>query len=232
MPLSAMQLVSQATQIAGCPGFTAQAGQLLNMILSDLCEDYDFDLAKKTTLITLGTSSGPYNLPTDYLRTLKSEVFYTFNGVPYPLTSVDLAEFDAYPQQAGFNAYPTMYATDMSQSPPTLYVWPPANGGLPLTVRYFSQMPDITQPETSAAVPWFPNQTYLLTRLAGELMKLSDDERYETFLGQGDAGAQGILDRYLKLKDDSETRAKRVTLDQRYFRPRWGSLKNTKTIGF
>lgn len=232
MPLQATQIVSLAAQIAGCPGFTSQAGQLLNMILSDLCQTYDFDLAKKTTVLTLGTSSGPYSLPSDYLRALRDDIFYTFNGVPYPLTSVDLAEFDAYPTQAGFNAYPTVYATDMSLSPPALYVWPPSNGSLPLTVRYYAQLSDITQPETSATVPWFPNQDYLVTRLAGELMKIADDERWEAFLGGSDAGAQGILDRYLKLSDDKETRAQRVTLDKRYFRPRWGSLKNTKTIGF
>lgn len=232
MPLQAMQLVSLATEAAGVPGFTAQAGQLLNMIQSDLCQTYDFDIAKKTTVIPLGVSSGPYALPSDYLRALKDDIFYTFNGVPYPLVSVDLSEWDSYPQQAGFNAYPTAYATDMSQSPPALYVWPPSNGNLPLTVRYFSQMPDIAQPETSSVVPWFPNQDYLLTRLTGELMRIADDERYIEFLGSGDHGAQGILDRYLKLVDDKETRAKRVTLDRRFFRPRWGELKNTKSIGF
>lgn len=227
-----MQIVSLATQAAGVPGFTAQAGQLLNIILSDLCQDYDFDLAKKVATITLGVSPGPYQLPSDYLRALKDDVFYIFNGVPYPLVNVDLAEYDGYPEQAGFNAYPTAYATDMSQSPPVIYVWPPSNGQLPLTVRYFSQMPDITQPETSAVVPWFPNQNYLITRLTGELMRIADDDRYKDFLGEGPEGAQGILRRYLELKDDSETRTKRVTLDKRFFRPKWGSLKNTKSIGF
>jgi hypothetical protein len=232
VPLQATQIVSLAAQVANVPGFTAQAGQLLNMILSDLCETYDFDLAKKTVTINLGVSSGPYPLPADYLRALRDDIFYTFNGVPYPLVPVDLSEWDSYPQQAGFNAYPTAYATDMSQSPPVLYVWPSANGQLPLTIRYYSQMPDIAQPETSSVVPWFPNQDYLITRLAGELMRISDDDRYEAFLGSGDAGAQGILRRYLELKDDSETRSKRVTLDKRFFRPRWGALKNTKSIGF
>jgi len=232
VPLQAQQLVSLATQAAGVPGFTSQAGQLLNAILSDLCQDYDLDVAKKTTTIALGASSGPYALPSDYLRALRDDVFYTFDGVPYPLTNVDLAEYDGYPQQAGFNAYPTTYATDMSQSPPVMYVWPPANGSLPLTVRYFSQMPDIATPETSSVVPWFPNQNYLLTRLTGELMRIADDDRTERFLGDGPAGAEGILRRYLDLKDDKETRAARVTLDKRFFRSRWGSLKNTKTIGF
>lgn len=232
MPLQATQIVSLATQMAGQPGFTSQAGQLLNMILSDLCKDYDFDLAKKVTTVMLSSVSGPYNLPSDYLRSIKDDVFFTLNGVPYPLVNVDLAEFDNQPQQTGIVAYPTLYATDVSQSPPALYVWPPAIGQLPLTVRYFSQMPDITQPETSAAVPWFPNQTYLITRLAGELMKLTDDERADDFLGQSDNGAQGILDRYLKLKDDSETRSKLVSLDKRFFRRGFASLPATKIFGY
>lgn len=232
MPLQATQIVALATQAAGVPGFTSQAGQFLNMILSDLCQTYDFDIAKKVAAINLSASSGPYSLPSDYLRALRDDIFYTFDGVPYPLVSVDLAEYDLYPQQAGFNAYPTTYATDLSQSPPALYVWPPANGTLALTVRYFSQMPDISAPETSSTVPWFPNQDYLITRLTGELMRLADDDRCAEYLGEGPEGAQGILRRYLDLKDDRETRAQRVTLDKRYFRPRWGSLKNTKTIGF
>jgi len=231
MPLQATQIVSLATQAAGVPGFTTQAGQLLNMILSDLCQTYDFDIAKKVTTINLSNNSGPYGLPSDYLRALKDDLFYTLGGVPYPLVSIDLAEFDRYPQIAGFNAYPTAYATDMSQSPPALYVWPPANGVLPVTLRYFSQMPDISTPEQSSVIPWFPNQDYLITRLTGELMRLADDDRYTTFLGDGDAGAQGILRRYLDLKDDRETRAQRVTLDRRFFRG-GGKLKNTKTIGF
>lgn len=232
MPLSAAQFCSLSTATAGVPGFMSQAGQLLNIILSDLCKEQDFDLAKKTVVLNLGTTTGPYNLPSDYLRAIKDEVFYIFNDVPYTLTSVDLAEFDGYPTQAGFNAYPTAYATDMSQSPPALFVWPPPNGTLPLTVRYFSQMPDIVQPETSDVVPWFPHQAYLLTRLSGELMRIADDDRYEAFLGEGEAGAQGILKRYLELKDDGETRAKRVTLDKRFFRPSFGSLRNTKSVGF
>ena len=228
MPLQSTQIVSLATQMASLPGFTSQAGQFLNMILSDLCQARDLDITKKVTTISLGATSGPYNLPADYLRAIKDEVFYTLNGIPYPLIPVDLAEFDNSPQQAGFNSYPTMYATDMSQSPPALYVWPPSNGVLPLTIRYFSQMPDIVTPELSNVVPWFPNQDYLITRLAGELMKIADDDRWTAFLTQADK----ILNFYLDLKDDSETRTHRVSLDKRFFRPRWGSLPSTKVVGF
>lgn len=238
MALQAQQIVSLATQIAGVPGFTAQAGQLLNMILSDLCQTYDFDVAKKITTITLATvstnfGSGPYLLPADYLRACNSRsVFFTYNGVAYELTPFDLDEYDTLVQQQGNTSFPSVFATDMSQTPPQLFVWPPPSGAFPLTVRYFAQMPDITAPETSTTVPWFPSQDYLTTRLAGEVMKVADDDRSERFLGSGDSGAQGILTRYLKLKDDSSNRAATVKLDRRFFGGQFSRVKNTKTLGF
>lgn len=238
MALQAQQIVALATQIAGVPGFTSQAGQLLNMILSDLCQTYDFDVAKKITTITLATvstnyGSGPYLLPSDYLRACdKRSVFFTYNGVKYELTPLDLAEYDLLVQQQGNTSFPSSFATDMSQSPPQLFVWPPPSGSFPLTIRYFSQMPDISTPETSTVVPWFPSQDYLTTRLSGELMKVADDDRAEKFLGSGDSGAQGILTRYLKLKDDSSNRAQTVQLDRRFFGGQFSRVPNTKTLGF
>lgn len=238
MALQAQQIVALATQIAGAPGFTSQAGQLLNMILSDLCQTYDFDVARKSTVITLGTvsdnyGSGPYSLPADYLRSCdKRSVFFTYNGVKYELTPIDFAEYSLLVQQAGNQSFPSMFATDMGASPPALYVWPPPNGAYPLSVRYYAQMPDITTPEKSVVVPWFPNQDYLKTRLAGEIMQIVDDERASAFLGSGDSGAQGILDRYLKLKDDSSNRVDTVKLDRRYFGGQYSRVKNTKTLGW
>jgi hypothetical protein len=46
--LTAAQIVTLACQIAKAPGMTAQAGQLLNMILAELCQDYDFQVARRT----------------------------------------------------------------------------------------------------------------------------------------------------------------------------------------
>lgn len=233
MPLSASQLVALATQAAGVPGWTSQAGQLLNMILSDLCQTYDLDVARGTVVlsITAGSAFGPYLLPPDYLRADPGEVFYTLNSVPYPLTSVDLSEFDALTQQGGIASYPDFYATDMSQAPPVIFFWPPPNQVLPVTIRYRRQMPDIATPEQSSTTPWFPNQDYLLTRLTGELMKLADDERASRFLGEGPDGAQGILDRYLKLKDDKSSRTETVKLDPRRFGQAFNRLPGTKVIG-
>jgi hypothetical protein len=89
-------------------------------------------------------------------------------------------------------------------------------------------MPDITTPETSSSVPWFPNTKYLITALACELMKLTNDDRYLAYK----ADADDILMRYLKMKDDPEGRAKRVQLDRRFFGNRFNRLPNTKLIGW
>lgn len=236
MTMTAAQIVSNACQVARVPGYTSQAGILLNSILSELCQNYNFEAARKLYQFTfnngVSNGQGPYPLPADYLRAAKDEVFYSISGVPYVMISIDLAEYDRLVQTAGFSGYPNNFATDLSVSPVNLYVWPPASGGYPVNLRYYSQMPDIATPETSSAVPWFLNDNYLCTRLAGELMKLSDDERKDAYLGDGPTGAQGILLRYLKLKDDDEGRVKTVDLDRRRFGKNWSSLPNTKTVGW
>lgn len=238
MALQAQQIVSQALQIAKCPGFTSQGGQQLNSILSELCHTYDLELIKGLAQVTVSPSagSGPYPLPADYLRALRDTAFYYVYGTPYVMTQIDLSEFDALTQTAGISNYPEQYATDTSPLgsglPANMYVWPPAGGTYVVNIRYFRQMPDITTPETSTTIPWFNNTNYLITRLAGEMMKLTDDERYTAFLGDGPAGAQGILRRYLELQSDDEGRAKTVELDRRRFGRSFNRLPNTKTLGW
>lgn len=237
--MDAQTICSLARQIAKCPNFTTQSGQLLNSILSDLCQTYDFDVIRKVdTSVTLGTAtgSGPYELPEDFLRARINEVFYTINGVKYVMVSLEMWQYDSLVQQSGINNFPQSYTIDVSlqsgNSVPVLYVWPPASGAYPLTIRYQPQMPDITLPETSASVPWFPNSNYLLTRLAGELMKITNDDRQASYLGPEATGAEGILTKYLKLKDDPEGHTKRVELDRRYFGKSFNRLPNTKLIGW
>jgi hypothetical protein len=246
MALQAQQIVAQACAMVGVPGYTALAGQQLNYILSDLCQTYDIDQAKGTFnfnfqpgLITdsvyenITPGGGPYPLPGDYLRAVDEKSFVWFlQGVPYPMIPCDLSEYDNLVQQAGLQSYPYIAATDMSQTPPTMVVWPPASGAYPVQIRYRRQMPDIATPETSAVVPWFPNTTYLVTRLAGELMKIADDLRWKDFLGDGDYGAQGILRRFLLLCNDASDRAQTVKLDRRIFRNQLNRLPNTKNIGW
>src|SRR5437588_1690287 len=106
MPMTSAQIVTIATQIAKAAGMTSQAGQLLNTILSELCQTYDFELARKTTVFNFTGTSGPYSLPSDFLRVRKGDVFYTYLGVPYFPTPVQLEEYDSYVTQAGLNDFP------------------------------------------------------------------------------------------------------------------------------
>lgn len=245
--LQAQQIVALAAQIAKAPGFILQAGQFLNSALSDLCQDYDFEIIRKTFNFTFDTGasgngyapgSGPNVMPADALRVYRNGSFYQISQVPYPLIGVKQEEFDRFVQQPGLASYPYMTYVDVSTSPPGLYVWPPSSGAYPATVRYQPQMPNIATPETSATVPWFPNTNYLITRLAGELMKLTNDDRAMSFIGSPDpdkdtpGSACDILRSYLKMKDDPETAVKTVSLDRRRFGSSTDRLKNTKTIGW
>lgn len=382
MALTAEQICTLARQVSKVRGFTSQSGQLLNSILSDLCQTYDLDLAKKVYNFTFSgattaignlnaqLASGPFKLPVDYLRAKIGDVLFFPNGLgnfPLKLTPIDIAEFDALVQQAGFQNYPVFWATDVSQAapvltttgnthtsttlnglgsvngvaagngvagpgispgttvsavntglvtsgsttlgspiitgigsllgvlpgddmsatpfpagtvvltldsasqitvsqnatvsvgapltfiyqvpyvtlsqaalssvtggsfffgvPPAAYVWPPAGGSYPCMVRYYSQMPDITTPETSTQIPWFPNAEYLRKKLAAGLMELAGDDRHIAM----DQEARLVLDGYLKLKDDNTNRSQRVTLDQRRFGTAWNSLPKSKKFGY
>lgn len=230
MALTASQIVTLAVQAARCPGYLSQAGQLLNVILQELCQNYDFDAARTNYVFNLNNSSatGPYPLPADYLRAKKDDFFYTLYGQPYFPVYYPLEEFDRFTVSPGITDFPNAWTTDPSTSPINLYVWPPASGVYSATLRYFRAMPEITTPETSSDVPWFPNTQYLRTRLAAELMQITDDERQMAFL----ANSEAILRRFLELKDDPEGTVKRVTLDRRRFGIQQSALQTTKTIGW
>lgn len=252
MPLQAQQICQLALQIANTPGWTTQAGQWLNAILSDLAQDYDFAVNVVTFPLTFDTSTvyqnnvagaGPNILPTNYLRALNRENIYYINGVRYVLIIVERWEYDALVQTAGWSSYPQFAYADLNLSAPFagqkgLMVWPPASGAFTVQIRYISQPADINNPTSSAVVPWFPNQDYLITRLAGELMKIADDERYQSFLGSDNeqtdtpGSATTILRRFLKMKDDPLGRVQRVDLDRRFFGSSFRSLPNTKIIGW
>jgi hypothetical protein len=244
--LTAAQLTTLARQIARVQGMTAQSGQFLNMILADLCRNYDLAVARKTfnfnftpASVRVGNlnaqlASGPITLPSDYLRAKRGDIMWFNAGQPMLLTPCDIEQFDQMYQQIGYTNYPSVWATDMSQTPPIAYVWPPASGSYPAMVRYYAQMPDIATPETSATVPWFPNQDYLKTALAGHLMQLANDDRWEAFLSDNEdahpGGAGVLLRKYLVMKDDDVNRAKSVKLDPRRFGSSFYGLKNTKSF--
>lgn len=246
MPLTAAQVVDLATQAAKVPAWTDQAGKLLNSALQDLSMDYDLDCARGTISIALTSGlKGPYALPTDYLRMRqregKMEFYYVISGVPYFPIQCTLAELNAMVYSAGLQNFPQYFATDMSiavpfTTGPNLYIWPPSNGAYVMLGGYQRQMPDITTPETSTTIPWFPNTNYLWTRVAGELMKINNDDRWEAMLSDNQdnhpGGAGSLLRKYLSLKDDNEGMAKTVTMDRRRFGRNLARLRNTKQIGW
>jgi hypothetical protein len=253
MPLTAAQICTKAASIARVPGFTSQAGDYLNVVLQELCQNYDFDVAKQTYYFTFNTNQLNFNgqayqnLPANYLRTVRNECFYYISGVPYPMIHFDQAEGDLLVQQAGVTNFPVFFWTDMTlmgatNSPttspgvtgvPIMLFWMPPSGAYQVTLRYFSQMSDIATPASSSTVPWFPDQNYLITRVAGQLMQDADDERWMTYLSDDKEGGAGyILGKYLKLKDDKSDRAQTVKLDRRVFGRAFDRLRNTKQIGW
>lgn len=246
--MEAQQIVSLACQIAKCPAYTSQAGIFLNNVLRDLAQHYDFDIIRKTYNFNFNPAaagggyavgSGPFPMPADFLRLHRKGSFYTINGVPYPLIGVEESQFDSFVQQSGLASYPSMGFVDLSAmgtgGVANLFVWTPAAGAYPVTIRYNPQMPDIATPETSTDAPWFPNYTYLITAVAGELMKITNDDRLVAFLGEDQPlSAPTILRKYLIMKDDPETAGvKTVELDPRLFgRGNFNRLPNTKTVGW
>lgn len=248
MALTAAQIIDLATQMAKCPGFTNQALAFLNIVLRELALDYDFNVIRKTYNFTFSTSaagngyapgSGPNPMPSDFIRLHRRGSFYNANDqVPRTLIGVTQEEFDTFVQQPGLQSYPYLAYVDVTQiagQQPGLYVWPPASGSYPATIRYNSLRPDITN---TTDVPWFPNSNYLTTRVAGELMKIANDDRWQAFIGDADpdkdqpGSAASSLRAYLKMKDDPETAPKTVELDRRLFKPNIANVRNTKQIGW
>lgn len=239
MALTAQQIVTRVCSICKAPGYTQQAGQYLNTVLSDLSQSGNYDIIKLTTegvfnpsLISsdplIVNASGPYPLPANFLRMVKGDAIWYLLGVPYQMIPITLQEFDLQVQQVGLQSYPYLVAVDMSQTPPVFYIWPPASGAFPYRFRYFPQTADITTPETSSAIPWFPNQRFLITQTAADLMEETGDTRRAQFLGE----AQRILLGYVQMKDNRSEKAITVTLDRRRWGTRFSTLPNTKVVGW
>lgn len=242
MGLQAQQIVSLAVQIAKCPGYTSQAGQFLNTVLQSLAQNYDFDVIRKTATGTFNTSSsgfsyavgcGPNAMPSDCLRIHRNGAFYYINGVPYTMIGCTQEEFDTFIQQPGNASYPSRFYEDVAATPHNMYVWQPASGAYPYTVRYNPQMPDISTPESSTEVPWFPNTQLLIDMVAGLLMGITGDQRREGGASYSEDALDMRLMKYLKMKDTPETGVKRVELDRAYFGDTaWSNLRNTKNVGW
>lgn len=232
------EIINLACQIAKAPGYTLQAGQMMNALLRQLAENYNFDIQKVTNFsITTGTTTinngaGPYNLPAGYLRHAINEVNYIFNGEPYVLQQIPIAQWRALFQGPGIQNLPEEFATDFSTvetlGNPQTYLWPPPNAAYVIQWPYYQQHQDIQSPESSTAIPWMPDRIYLYTKLAFELMKITDDTRLKDFYTLN----KDILNKYLEMKDDVVGYAKQVKLDGRYFRPNFALLPDTKLIGW
>lgn len=237
---TAQTICQLARQIAKCPGFGVQSGALLNFILENLAQSYDFPSARQTLQdFIIGPNAGNgyntqfYQLPlpdsTVYLRT--KEVFYNVMGTIFYPNEIALANYDKLFQGTGISNYPYWYTVNveptLQPTAPQMAFYPPPNLSLSLTIRLQYRPNDISSPETSSAIPWFPNQKYLVTELAAELMKITSDARQESFSKQ----ALDQLTAYTKLVDDKENYAQVVILDPNRFRS-VSDLKPTKTTGF
>jgi hypothetical protein len=216
MPYTSSQLVTLACQITKQPGFLTQCGQFLNMILADYCQTVeDLDSIRQTTTINVGAAGAAYPLPANHLRT--REVFYLVNGQPFYLNQIPLEDYDQLFVGPGVDNYPQSYCVQVETSPHTLLFWPPPAIPLSVTVRYQPQMADINSPETSAIIPWFPNQRLLLRDLCVDMLMMGDDTQRKQDLQKD---VEIMMRKYLIMDDDKEGYARTVKLDRRMFRPR------------
>lgn len=220
MAQTAAQICALACQIAKVPaglngvgGYAAQAGVILNSTLSTLCQTYDFDFIKKSQIINISAANASYALNADHLRT--RNVYYQVNGDIFDLNQIPIEKYQSLFQGPGVDNYPYSFAVDVSQRPNLIWFYPPPALPLAVTLWYYPQMADIVTPETSATVPWFPNDEYLRYKVAADLMAITDDSRQEGF----DAKAASLLSKILQMDDDKEGFARTLQLDRTQFRP-------------
>ncbi len=239
MAMNCSQICAMARQIAKCPNFTSQSGMFLNAVLANLARDYDFDIQKVTSFIlTTGgvtPAQGPYPLPANYLRAAINEVGFVILGQPITMIQMDLAKIQALFVGQGINNYPEFFATDFSTLKtlgyPTAYLWAPATGVYAINWHYFKEHTEIVTPETDTTTPWFPDSVFLYTAVAGELMKITDDEREDDFNDPDEGKVAKLLRKYLEMKDDKDGYAVTVQLDRNNF-PAKGTLPPTKVTVF
>jgi hypothetical protein len=210
--LTSAQIVALATQISKTPGMIQQAGQLLNARLVQLALQQDLDIIRRTTTINAQVGQPSYNLPANYLRA--REVFYFVSGEPFNLSARSLEDYDHLFQGTGLQDYPYLYATDIAQNPPLLYLYPSPSTTLTVTVRYMDNLVEITTPENSSLIPWYQDQLGLINMLAEDLMSIADDTRAQGFAQKNDEAFR----RMLRMANDSEGRALTVQKDPKRFR--------------
>jgi hypothetical protein len=236
LPLTAAQIINLACTAAKTPGMIVQAGQFLNVILEELAQINDLEVNRGLWTVNTGAPSGYsatstvpyYNLAPDHLRVLSDECFYLVSGVPYTLIQKQLSEFDQLITTTGFNSQMLFYAVDDSTSPSQILFWPPPNASYSVFIRYEKLTADMANPETSASVPRFPLQQYLIWELTARMMDISDDDRVDKFHEK----ARNLFRKWIVMQRDLESTVLRVKLDRNRFGVNTSSLKNTKAVGF
>lgn len=226
MPLTSAQIVTDALQIAKCPGFTAQGGRALNFVLDDLAQHRNLKVNLISSSIQAAAySNGPYNLEANYLRTY--DMFFVVNGETYFLYPCSLKKYDSEVQTPGIANYPYEWASDLSAvangGVGLLYIYPQSGTPLTLTHRYYLKQAQITAPETSSTVPWFEDQDYLVQATAMRMMRISDDSRYDKWVMLCDK----LLEKHLLTEGDEQQVIKEVQLDPIRFKMKAG-LRPTK----
>jgi len=228
--LQSQQIVQMACAIAKCPGFVSQGGLFLNMTLEDLWLHRDLKINRVTEFITVQANNfGPFTLPLNYLRTY--DLFFEQNNLPYFLNPISTEEYDQEFKDPSIANYPYEFMTILvdettaqaQNSTGQLFIYPQSSGQITLTHRYMVKQPDITTPETSTVIPWFPDQDYLITATASRLMQITDDTRRDKFLADCDK----MLRIHLIMEGDEQQVVKSVRLDPRRFHSN-RTLKPTK----
>lgn len=215
--LTAAQIVQTACQIAKCPGMTQVGGQRLNEVLFDLADDQNLDIVRRTLTLNVLPNQQAYQLPVAFLRA--RECFYNVEGAVFYLVEYALEDFDQLFTGPNNSAYPEIFTVDQSTN--ILQFYPLPLVPLSVTLRYMDNTVEIANPDTSAAVPWFQSQSYLIKKLAAKMMEITDDARQMAFAAEADE----ILRRHLRLNNGNTL--KTVRLDPRRFNnPR--SLRATK----
>jgi hypothetical protein len=231
---TAAQLCTLVCQICQAPGRIIQAGQMLNLILQDYAQTLDLDIIRLTAMLNIGpqpTIPYFYPLPSNYLRMY--DIFYNVDGTVYTPKQFELSEIDAAYTAEGIDNYPTRYATDVSTSPPAgaaplIAFYPPPAVPIVVTLRYRPSSLDITTPETSSVIPYFPNQLILIKEmciLVGDVA--GGDDRSPRW----EAEVKDRMRKYLIMDDDKEGYSQTVQLDSRFFR-RNTNLPPSKILGF
>jgi hypothetical protein len=230
--LTSQQIVTLACQIAKCPGFLTQGGQFLNMTLEDLWLHRDLKINRKTEQIAVQANNfGPFVLPQNYQRTY--DLFFQQNNLPYFLNPISTEEYDQEFKDPSIANYPYEFMTilydevqALQQVPPSagqLFIYPQSSGTISLTHRYMVKQPDIASPESSAVIPWFPDQDYLISATAKRLMQVTDDTREAEY----EARCDKMLRIHIIMEGDEQQVVKSVRLDPRRFHSN-RSLKPTK----